>query len=93
MGALGEARASSRPVMELCRVAREVRIVPLLALGGAPSPFIEGCVRLPRGSRAYLDELGWTSSATTFDTSSICGGEILGALARLTPGEVVHVGG
>ncbi|MBS0182602.1 MAG: SAM-dependent methyltransferase [Nitrospira sp.] len=35
-------------VMELCRVAREVRIFPLLALGGAPSPFIEGCVRLLR---------------------------------------------
>ncbi|BFU90494.1 MAG: SAM-dependent methyltransferase [Nitrospira sp.] len=35
-------------VMELCRVAREVRIFPLLALGGVPSPFIEGCVRLLR---------------------------------------------
>ncbi|MDC8449654.1 MAG: SAM-dependent methyltransferase [Nitrospira sp.] len=35
-------------VMELCRVAREVRIFPLLALGGAPSPFIEGSVRLLR---------------------------------------------
>lgn len=33
-------------VMELCRVAREVRIFPLFALGGTPSPFIEGCVRL-----------------------------------------------
>jgi hypothetical protein len=28
-------------VRELCRVAREVRIFPLLALGGTPSPFVE----------------------------------------------------
>jgi hypothetical protein len=28
---------------ELCRVADEVRIFPLLALGGAPSPFVEPC--------------------------------------------------
>jgi len=27
-------------VRELCRVAREVRIFPLLALGGVPSPFV-----------------------------------------------------
>ncbi|MFN7981384.1 MAG: methyltransferase domain-containing protein [Vicinamibacterales bacterium] len=31
-------------VRELARVAREVRVFPLLALGGAPSPFVEGCV-------------------------------------------------
>lgn len=46
-GQLGEAFHHAA-VMELCRVAREVRIFPLLALGGAPSPFIEGCVRLLR---------------------------------------------
>jgi hypothetical protein len=28
-------------VMESCRVAREVRIFPLLALGGRPSPFVD----------------------------------------------------
>lgn len=32
-------------VTELCRIAREVRIFPLLALGGSPSPFIESCVQ------------------------------------------------
>ena len=30
-------------VLELARVAREVRVFPLLALGGAPSPFVEIC--------------------------------------------------
>jgi hypothetical protein len=34
-------RASIR---ELCRVAAEVRIFPLLALDGSPSPFVEACV-------------------------------------------------
>ncbi len=29
-----------RAVREMCRVAREVRIFPLLALGGAPSPLV-----------------------------------------------------
>jgi hypothetical protein len=41
---LGEAfhRAAVR---EMCRVAGEVRIFPLLALGGQRSPFVDGCVR------------------------------------------------
>jgi hypothetical protein len=41
---LGETfhRASMR---ELCRVATEVRIFPLLALGGELSPFVAGCVQ------------------------------------------------
>jgi hypothetical protein len=30
---------------ELCRVATEVRIFPLLALGGELSPFVAGCVQ------------------------------------------------
>jgi hypothetical protein len=34
-------RASIR---ELCRVAREVRIFPLLALAGTPSPFVDACM-------------------------------------------------
>ncbi len=46
-------------VIELCRVAREVRIFPLLALGGAPSPFVEGCVRLLRdaGNEVVLEQV------------------------------------
>jgi hypothetical protein len=35
-------------VLELGRVAREVRVFPLLALGGAPSPFVQGCAGLLR---------------------------------------------
>lgn len=34
--------------LELVRVAREVRVFPLLALGGAPSPFIDPCGRVLR---------------------------------------------
>ena len=30
-------------IRELCRVAEEVRVFPLLALGGEPSPFVEPC--------------------------------------------------
>lgn len=30
-----------RAIREMCRVAREVRIFPLLALGGAPSPLVD----------------------------------------------------
>lgn len=30
-----------RAIREMCRVAREVRIFPLLALGAVPSPFVE----------------------------------------------------
>jgi len=32
-------------IREMCRVAREVRIFPLLALGGAPSPLVDVAVR------------------------------------------------
>lgn len=42
-------------VLDLCRVAREVRIFPLLALGGSPSPFVDSC-------RALLGERGRTVS-------------------------------
>jgi hypothetical protein len=31
-------------LLELCRVAREVRVFPLLALGGAMSPHLEGSI-------------------------------------------------
>lgn len=30
---------------ELCRVAGEVRVFPLIALSGEPSPFVDSCVR------------------------------------------------
>lgn len=39
---LGEA-FHSQAMLELTRVAREVRVFPLLALGGASSPFVETC--------------------------------------------------
>jgi len=35
-------------VLELGRVAKEVRVFPLLALGGMPSPFVDGCADLLR---------------------------------------------
>jgi hypothetical protein len=34
--------------LELCRVAKEVRVFPLLALGGAISPHLEGSVEMLR---------------------------------------------
>ena len=46
---LGEALHSAA-VLELCRVAQEVRVFPLLALGGARSPFVETCAGLLRSA-------------------------------------------
>lgn len=46
---LGEALHHAS-LLDLARVAREVRVFPLLALGGARSPFVDGCVDLLRGS-------------------------------------------
>jgi hypothetical protein len=40
---LGEA-FHREALQELCRVAREVRVFPLLALGGHPSPIITSCI-------------------------------------------------
>jgi hypothetical protein len=37
-------------ILELCRVAREVRIFPLLALGGQRSPFVDESVETLRGT-------------------------------------------
>jgi len=37
-------------VLELCRVAWEVRIFPVLALGGTPSPFVESCTSALRAA-------------------------------------------
>jgi len=44
---LGEAfhRAAA---LELCRIAREVRIFPLLALGGGRSPYVDACAEALR---------------------------------------------
>jgi hypothetical protein len=39
-------------IRELCRVATEVRIFPLLALGGELSPFVAGCVQKLREADA-----------------------------------------
>ena len=36
-------------LIELCRLAPEVRVFPLLALGGAPSPFVEAVAAFGRG--------------------------------------------
>ena len=35
---------------ELCRVAHEVRVFPLLALGGQPSPYVTSCTERLRAS-------------------------------------------
>jgi hypothetical protein len=37
-------------ILELCRVASEVRIFPLIALGGRPSPYVEHVVEAIAGS-------------------------------------------
>jgi hypothetical protein len=41
-------------VQELCRVAREVRVFPLVALGGSPSPFVETCAQTMRALGANV---------------------------------------
>jgi len=46
---LGEA-FHVRAVHDLCRVAREVRIFPLLALGSRPSPYVDTIVEAARNS-------------------------------------------
>jgi hypothetical protein len=44
-------------VEELCRVAAEIRVFPLLALGGERSPLVDGCVRrlTDAGYRASIE--------------------------------------
>lgn len=46
---------------ELCRVAREVRVFPLLALGGTVSPHVEGSVGLLRsaGYRVSIERVAY----------------------------------
>jgi hypothetical protein len=48
-GQLGE-QFHREAVTEMCRVATEVRIFPLLALGGERSPFVDRCARELRAS-------------------------------------------
>jgi len=55
---LGEAFHDAA-VLELCRVACEVRVFPLLALGGTRSPFVEPCVSALRaaGSEVSIERV------------------------------------
>jgi hypothetical protein len=55
---LGEA-FHHEAVLELCRVAPEVRIFPVLALGGRPSPFLPSLIRQLRdeGHQATLERV------------------------------------
>ncbi len=48
-------------VAELCRVADEVRIFPLVTLGGAPSPHVEAVVRAAErsGRRARIERVAY----------------------------------
>jgi hypothetical protein len=48
-------RAHEQAILELCRVACEVRIFPLLALGGAASPHLSGTI-------AHLQTAGYHAS-------------------------------
>ena len=65
-------RASIR---ELCRVAREVRIFPLLTLAGARSPFVDACIAEARG-------VGWQAGIETVDYEFQRGGN---EMLRLRP--------
>lgn len=57
---LGEA-FHREAVRELGRVAREVRVFPLLALGGAASPFVDGCAQDLRaaGFDVVIERVGY----------------------------------
>jgi hypothetical protein len=61
---------------ELCRVAREVRIFPLLALDGTPSPHLEAVV-------AALGAAGLTASQETVDYEFQKGGNRMLRVIRL----------
>ena len=54
---LGEA-FHHRAILEMCRAAAEVRIFPLLALGGAPSALVGPCV-------TRLGEIGYQATVET----------------------------
>lgn len=75
---LGE-RFHEASIRELCRVAREVRIFPLLALGGAASPFVET-------NAASLRTRGFDVSIDTVPYEFQRGGN---QMLRITNGELV----
>jgi hypothetical protein len=63
-------------IPELCRIAREVRIFPLLALGGQRSPFVDGSVEA-------LREAGFAVSIETVPYEFRRGGN---QMMRIRPG-------
>jgi hypothetical protein len=66
----------AQSVMELCRVAREVRIFPLLALSHQPSPHIAPV-------RARLEQAGWLSEIVRVNYEfQIGGNEMLRVFRR-----------
>lgn len=63
-------------VLELCRVAREVRIFPLLTLAREPSPHLPAV-------RAAVEPQGWTSEIITVDYELQRGGNQMLRVFRL----------
>lgn len=49
-----DAEFHSSSLLELCRVAKEVRVFPLLALGGEISPHLEGSVEMLRAAGHHV---------------------------------------
>jgi SAM-dependent methyltransferase len=69
-----------RAVRDLCRVAREVRIFPLLALGGRPSPHVKPVM-------AALGRDGFDVSIETVGYEFVRGGNQMLRIARPEPVE------
>jgi hypothetical protein len=64
---------------EMCRVATEIRIFPLLALGGERSPFVAGCMREMR-------DTGYDAALETVPYEFQRGGnEMMRIRRRITP--------
>jgi hypothetical protein len=63
-------------VQEMCRVALEVRVFPVLALGGTRSPFVDGCVRA-------LNDTGYVASVETVPYEFQRGGDQMLRVRRL----------
>ena len=64
-----------RAVLELCRVAREVRIFPLLTLGRKPSPHLAAV-------RKAVESQGWASSIERVDYELQRGGNEMLRISR-----------
>jgi hypothetical protein len=62
---------------ELCRVAREVRIFPLLALGGERSPFVDTCAATLRnaGYRVTIEKVPYEFQRGGDEMMRICSEE------------------